>query len=68
LDTVIGIDIGTQSTKAVLAGPGGAILAQVSRCYAPDTRRSNWAEQWLDVWLEAITAYIAEVARTPALS
>ena len=65
MDAVIGIDIGTQSTKAVLVGPGGAILAQASRSYAPDTPRPNWAEQWPDVWLEAVEACIAEVARTP---
>ena len=65
MDAVIGIDIGTQSTKAVLVGPGGAILAQASHGYAPDTPRPNWAEQWPDVWLHAVEQCIATVARTP---
>ena len=65
MDAVIGIDIGTQSTKAVLAGPGGKILAQASDSYAPDTPRPNWAEQWPDVWVRAVERCLAEVARTP---
>jgi sugar (pentulose or hexulose) kinase len=64
MDGVIGVDIGTQSTKAVLVGRGGAILAQASRSYAPDTPRPNWAEQWPDVWLHAVEQCVAEVART----
>ena len=65
MDAVIGVDIGTQSTKAVLVGPGGAILAQASRSYAPDTPRPNWAEQWPDIWLHAVEECIADVARAP---
>ena len=65
MDHVIGVDIGTQSTKAVLVSTDGAILAQASRSYAPDTPRPNWAEQHPDVWLDAVEACIAEVARTP---
>ena len=65
MDAVIGVDIGTQSTKAVLVGRGGAILAQASRSYAPDTPRPNWAEQWPDVWLHAVEGCVAEVSRTP---
>ena len=63
MDQVIGVDIGTQSTKAVLVGRDGAILAQASRAYAPDTPRPNWAEQHADVWLDAVVACLAEVAR-----
>ena len=61
---VIGVDIGTQSTKAVLVAADGTILAQASRAYAPDTPRPNWAEQWPDVWLDAVEQCIAELART----
>ncbi len=62
-DAVIGVDIGTQSTKAVLVARDGAILAQASRAYAPDTPRPSWAEQHPDVWVEAVEACVAEVAR-----
>ena len=61
--TVIGIDIGTQSTKAVLVTADGTILAQAQHGYAPDTPRPNWAEQHADVWLGAVERCIAEVAR-----
>ena len=63
MDLVIGVDIGTQSTKAVLAELGGTIVAQATRAYAPDTPRPNWAEQWPDVWLDAVEACLAEVAK-----
>ena len=63
MDSVIGVDIGTQSTKAVLVARDGTILAQASRAYAPDTPRPNWAEQHADVWHEAVEACLAEVVR-----
>ena len=62
-DAVIGVDIGTQSTKAVLVRRDGTILAQASRAYAPDTPHPNWAEQHPDVWLAAVEGCIAEVAK-----
>ncbi len=65
-EAVIGVDIGTQSTKAVLVARDGTILAQASRAYAPDTPRPNWAEQHADVWADAVEACIAEVARSAA--
>jgi ribulokinase len=63
VDAVIGVDIGTQSTKAVLVRQDGTILAQASQGYAPDTPHPNWAEQHPDVWVAAVEACIAEVAR-----
>ena len=60
--SVIGVDIGTQSTKAVLVSADGAILAQAQHGYAPDTPRPNWAEQHADVWLAAVERCVAEVA------
>ena len=65
MDAVIGIDIGTQSTKALLTGPGGAVLAQASDTSAPDKPRPNWAEQWPDVWLSAAERCLAALANTP---
>ena len=64
MDQVIGVDIGTQSTKAVLVARDGTILAQASCAYAPDTPRPNWAEQHADVWHDAVESCLAEVART----
>ncbi len=56
---VVGVDIGTQSTKALLADAGGRILAQHSHAYAPDTPQPLWAEQDARVWLEAVVTCIA---------
>jgi xylulokinase len=55
MDYVIGIDIGTQSTKALLVDTTGAIVAQHSSAYHPDTPKPLWAEQWPSVWFDAVT-------------
>ena len=60
---VIGVDIGTQSTKAVLVAAGGRLVAQAARAYQVDTPRPLWAEQWPKVWLEAVLACIHEVVQ-----
>jgi len=59
MNYVIGIDIGTQSTKALLADTTGAIVAQHASAYHPDTPRQRWAEQWPSVWFDAVTECIA---------
>lgn len=60
---VIGVDIGTQSTKAVAVDANGRILAQASRAYQVETPQALWAEQWPDVWLQAVEDCVAEVVR-----
>lgn len=59
MDYVIGVDIGTQSTKALLVDAGGNIVAQHSHGYKVDTPRPRWAEQWPQVWLEAVENCVA---------
>ena len=59
MDYVIGVDIGTQSTKALLVDQHGAIVAQHAAGYQPDTPKPLWAEQWPSVWLKAVTECIA---------
>jgi sugar (pentulose or hexulose) kinase len=54
MDYVIGIDIGTQSTKALLCDARGKIITQHSSSYHPDTPQPLWAEQWPAVWLDAV--------------
>jgi xylulokinase len=58
---VVGVDIGTQSTKAVLVSAQGHILAQCSRAYQVETPRPLWAQQWPEVWLDAVAACIRGV-------
>jgi xylulokinase len=69
MNYVIGVDIGTQSTKALLVDGQGRIIAQHSQGYRVDTPKVRWAEQWPQVWLEAVEACVvgclqkADVAR-----
>ena len=55
---VIGVDIGTQSTKVLLTDERGHVISQASAPYQPDTPRPLWAEQWPQVWLDAVVACI----------
>ncbi|MDQ6620357.1 MAG: FGGY-family carbohydrate kinase [Pseudomonadota bacterium] len=59
MNYVIGVDIGTQSTKALLCDATGAIVAQQVRSYRPDTPQPLWAEQWPQVWVDAVMECIA---------
>lgn len=45
-DFVVGVDIGTQSTKAVLVAADGRIVGPCARSYRLDTPKPLWAEQW----------------------
>lgn len=67
-DYVIGVDIGTQSTKAILCDARGRIVAQHASAYAPDTPRPRWAEQWPSVWLDAVVATIADCVRSATIA
>jgi len=58
---VIGVDIGTQSTKAVLVSTSGQILATCSAAYQIETPQPLWAQQWPDVWLDAVVQCIRGV-------
>jgi xylulokinase len=64
MDYVIGVDIGTQSTKALLVGQDGRIVATASQAYQVDTPRPMWAEQWPDVWFKAVADCIRRLTAT----
>ena len=71
MEYVIGVDIGTQSTKALLVDRHGTIVAQHASSYQPDTPRLLWAEQWPAVWLKAVAECISrcvEKARTEGVA
>jgi sugar (pentulose or hexulose) kinase len=59
MDYVIGVDIGTQSTKAMLVDTQGTIVARHAQAYQVDTPRPLWAEQWPEVWWDAVVVCIA---------
>lgn len=60
-DLYLGIDVGTQGTKAVLIGDG-RILARASRSYGLlEGLPTGAAEQHPDTWVEAVRDSIADV-------
>lgn len=63
MEYVIGVDIGTQSTKALLVDRHGAIVAKHASGYQPDTPKPLWAEQWPSVWFDAVIECIAHCVK-----
>src|ERR1044072_3020206 len=59
MNYVIGVDIGTQSTKALPVDQHGAIVPQHASRDQPDTPKPLWAEQWAAVWFKAVVECIA---------
>ena len=51
---VIGVDIGTQSTKCLLVGIDGKVHSQHSVAYQPETPKPLWAQQDCEVWFDAV--------------
>ncbi|MCS4313053.1 xylulokinase [Pseudomonas sp. BIGb0381] len=60
MNYVMGVDIGTQSTKALLVDAQGTIIAQHRQGYSVDTPKVRWAEQWPQVWLDAVENCVAQ--------
>jgi xylulokinase len=64
---VVGIDIGTQSLKAVVMDDGLALLGEASEPYQPSYPRPGWAEQDPGLWTDAVGRAIARaLARAEA--
>ncbi len=62
---VMGIDVGTGSTKGVLMNRRGEIVATAARAYDVKTPQPMWAEQEGQVWLDAVLE-VAECLATSA--
>jgi xylulokinase len=58
---LMGIDIGTSSTKTILLTLDGTILAIAQEEYSYDMPREGWAEQDPDVWWNAVVVTIRSV-------
>ena len=54
MDYVIGCDVGSQGTKALLLSTKGELLHEVYEGYSIDTPHPLWAEQPVDRWLDAL--------------
>ena len=63
MDYVIGCDIGSQGTKAVLVSLEGEIVAEAIESYGIDYPQPVWAEQPADRWLAAISGAVREALR-----
>ncbi|MEM1570043.1 MAG: FGGY-family carbohydrate kinase [Candidatus Bathyarchaeia archaeon] len=61
MSLLIGSDIGTLGTKTILTDCEGRILASSFREYGVLTPKPGWAEQWPDVWFNALCDTIKEV-------
>jgi xylulokinase len=65
-ELLLGIDIGTASSKAVLARPDGTIVAQAVRAHRVASPRPGWAEHDAEtVWWDDVRALCAELLDLP---
>jgi len=56
---IVGVDIGTQSLKAVILTPELEVLGQHAVAYQPDFPQPGWAQQDPRLWEEALKPAIA---------
>lgn len=62
-ESILGIDIGTSSTKAVLARPDGSVIATARRPHAVSMPRPGFAEHDAErVWWEDVRGVCSELA------
>ena len=67
-DLLVGIDVGTQSSKGVLVRPDGTVVAEVRAAHGMDVPRPGWAEQDADAvwWADVCSIARQLVAAVPA--
>jgi xylulokinase len=61
VEYLLGLDIGTTGTKAVLVTPEGAVVARATLEYALHTPQPGWAEQDPEDWWRATVGAIRQV-------
>jgi len=61
---LLGIDIGTSGTRAVLFDPAGQAVAAATAAYPLSQPRAGWAEQDPEDWWEATVRTVREVITT----
>ncbi|QQE77905.1 xylulokinase [Alicyclobacillus sp. SO9] len=58
---VLGIDVGTEGTKALAINSEGEIIAESYSTYRFDTPRSGWTQQNPDVWWQAVRNVLHDI-------
>lgn len=66
--TLIGIDVGTTATKAILIDGSGKQLSSFTRPHSMDRSGAGKAEQSPDVWVESVLAALTLFAQNADLS
>jgi xylulokinase len=61
---IVGVDIGTQSLKAVVTDDELQLLGEAASAYRPSHPRPGWAEQHPRLWEEALAPTIARALAT----
>ena len=56
---IVGVDVGTQSLKAVVVDPALKLRGRASQSYKPDFPQAGWAEQNPALWERALGPSIA---------
>ena len=59
--TLLGIDVGTSATKAVVIDPAGEIVAQAERPADLFSRHPGWAEEDAGQWWDNVCALCREL-------
>jgi len=58
---LVGIDVGTSGTKAIIADETGKVLASATKTYPLYTPRPGWAEQDPADWWQAVIDALQEI-------
>jgi xylulokinase len=61
MDYVIGCDVGSQGTKAILLSTSGEVAGETYEGYAIDYPHPLWAEQPVERWLDALALSIRKL-------
>lgn len=68
MDHVIGCDVGSQGTKAILLSVTGEVLCEAYQDYTIDYPHPLWAEQPAERWLNAVTLTIRRLLTKGGIS
>lgn len=61
-DVVLGVDVGTGSTRVLAVDASGAVLASATAGYRPTSPHPGWSEQEPEEWWQAARTALTEVA------